>query len=1040
MTIKVFMTKFTLPDGLKEALKNGKLIPFVGAGVSMSVIKAGSEESLFPSWKTLLLNSTEEIRKQRLKESAASLIQAHLEHGENDAYLKAAELAKKTLGNHAWNTFLKEQISLSYTHCEPSSLKLSQSIWQLNSQLIITTNYDKVLDWACPEDKRHDLEHWDIETVHEQARSLSTELTQPTVWHLHGRISNANNLILTPDGYTHLYSEDGDAAKYKTALETLKIRLSTHQFLFIGFSFDDEVFANALKAVSELFDQNLPNHYVLIKESQVDKINDLDLPLIPVPYNSHDDLPELLSELSSYVKESSAIESQQITSVEPPITKSDFDINNVVFNLPHRAKGDGVIGREEVLLKLRQQLTSGHQTNIGHAASFRGMGGLGKTQLAVEYAHKHKNNYPNGVFWIEADSDINTQLLQMAEKTKWFSPHLEDTDVLSNTLVKLKNTSDCLIIFDNVESHDQIKPYLPTVQATPHLLITSRIDLNGFTALPLELLTSEQSVELLIKEANRSHIEHSEEEHAACIAIVEVLGHLPLAIELAGAYCKKYPSISFKKYKSLLDTNLEKALPTNTHASFTDHQAGLFNTLSITENEIAQSPLIKDILLLLSWSATASMGTSLMATLLAVSEEDLIEPLALGVELRLLSSTDNDRYAIHRLLKEIQRELHPIEKMEGWAQTTCQRMISWFKERKDEFLDLKDYQAEIDHLESWGYLAEKNKWYEAIALMWLQAYPLWHLAEYKKSEFVLQKALNLFEQTQQEETQDNQILHAHLLADLSTIYSELHSFSKALDHGQKALKLRLNLLGTNHLDTILSYNNVGSVFNGLGDYQTALEYLEKALAISEALSEEEHANTALSYNNIGGTYGGLGEHKEALKFLEKALQIRIVTFGEEHPNTATVYQNIGSTYSKLGEHENALKYKEKSLKIRIAGLGEEHPNTAAGYNSVGITYRKLGDNETALEYQKKALTINITNYVLDPSEIINSLWGVVKCLILQKYYTVALSELTQLKKLALKDRKIKFELKKMEQHIRQEAAKSGVRLASSNNKKKPKRR
>jgi hypothetical protein len=58
------MTTFTLPKGLTEALKDGQLIPFVGAGVSMSVKKADSQESLFPSWGTLLRNSAVEIRKQ----------------------------------------------------------------------------------------------------------------------------------------------------------------------------------------------------------------------------------------------------------------------------------------------------------------------------------------------------------------------------------------------------------------------------------------------------------------------------------------------------------------------------------------------------------------------------------------------------------------------------------------------------------------------------------------------------------------------------------------------------------------------------------------------------------------------------------------------------------------------------------------------------------------------------------------------------------------------------------------------------------------
>lgn len=1079
------MTKFTLHDELKEILRKGKLIPFVGAGVSMSVKKIDSSESLFPSWKTLLLNSAEEIKKQNIKESASKLIEAYLEHAEDDSYLQAAKLAEKTLGNNSWNVFLKQQISLSYSQCEPSSLELAASIWKLNCPLIITTNYDKVLDWACPETKKQDLEHWDIEAVHEQANSLLTGLINPTVWHLHGRISNTNNLIITPDGYTNLYSEDGDKAKYAAAQTTLKTYFTTNTLLFIGFSFDDKVFSNSLKAVSELFDSNSPNHYVLIKENQREKIEQLKLPLIPITYKDHDDLPELLNQLSSFAKKSepTAVEPQRINTAELQTKKLDFDINNVVFNLPYRQKGDGVVGRGDVLLKLREQLTSGQSTNIGHAASFKGMGGLGKTQLAVEYAYKYKKDYPNGIFWIEADSDINTQLLQMAEQTKWFSPHLDDTDTLNRTLNKLQNTSDCLIIFDNVESHEQIKAYLPTIQVTPHLLITSRIDINGFNALPLTLLTPEQSVELLLKESNRNHIEESEKEHNICLEIVYILGYLPLAIELAGAYCKKHSSISFPQYKKLLDINLKNALPTNTNASFTSHQKGLFNTLSITEHEIAESPLIKDILLLLSWSATASMGTSLMAALLNVSEEDLIEPLALGIELRLLSSTDNERFAIHRLLKEIQRELHPIENMEDWAQIICQRMISWFEKRKDEFLDLKDYQAEINHLENWEKKSEKNEWYEAIELMWLQAYPLWHLGQYQQSYTLLQSALELFDNTQTEENKDNQALKADLLSDFATIikdlgqphlialeyeekaldirlslfgnehpdtadsynniggtYAGLGNHQRALEYQEKAFEIRLNIFGEKHPDTATSYNNIGGTYTELGNYQRALEFQEKALAIWLTLFDKDHPDTAIGYNNIGGTYNELKKHDKALEYQEKALAIMLIVLGEEHPNTSNSYVNAGNTYRKLGNHSKALEYQEKGLEILLKILGKEHPDTSSAYNNMSYTYGEIPNYDKALEFKKKSLAINITNYLSNPDRIINNLQGIVKILILQQRYTTALDELKKLKKFAEKNKTIKHELKKLDQYIGREAIKSGVRLASSNNKKKAKKR
>jgi tetratricopeptide (TPR) repeat protein len=1042
------MTKFTLPKGLTEALKNGQLIPFVGAGVSMSVKKAGTQESLFPSWGALLEWSAVTVKDNGDKPTA-DLIKAFLARNKDDAYLQAATYAQEALGNHEWNAFLKEQLSFTKDQCETSSLALAQSIWRLNCPLIITTNYDKVLDWACP--MLADLTHWDIEAVHEQASSLSTKLTQSTVWHLHGRIENANNLILTPDGYTHLYSENKDQQKYTAAQAILKTYFATNRFLFIGFSFNDLFFSDALKSISDLFDGNTPKHFVLIKENQRERIENLGLPLIPVTYKSHDDLPALLNELASHAKRvnqnkpSEPVGTKILPTTISPTqnTKPDFDINNPVFNLPFRSKGEGVVGREQVLQELRTQLVSGQQTSIGHTASFNGMGGLGKTQLAVEYAYRYKEDYPNGVFWIAADQDINNQLIKMATDAKWFSPHLEMTDLLTQATRKLKNGSDCLIIFDNVEDSAQIKDYLPTVQATPHLLITSRINISGFNALPLSLLSEDESIELLLKEANRQNLELSDEDKVICQEIVEALGHLPLAIELAGAYLKRLPSVTFAKYKTLLHSSLDKALTAKYHDSFTNHQKGLFGTLTLTEQEIEQSPLIEEVLRLLSWSATASMSTSLMASLLSVTEEDLIEPLALGVELKLLSlsTTDNTRYAIHRLLKEIQRELHPLENMTTWGQTICQRMIVWFETRKDDFLKLKEYQAEIDHVENWQTLANKHQWSQAIELIWLQAYPLWHLGQYQQSETLLLKALDLFEQTHTTENKENQTLKAHLLADLGNINLHLDQSNQALTYSEAALTIQLKYTNENHSDIAKSYNNIGGAYTKLGLHDKALKIQEKALRLRLELFGETHPDVAMSYNNIGGAYNKLGLHDKALQIQEKALHLLLELFGEIHPDVATSYNNIGITYSKLGQHNKALENKEKSVRLKVELLSEKHPIIAVSYNNIGITYVNLKLYDDAFTSYKNALSINIESFTTNPSDIINTLNGMTEALVLDKRFKLALDELASLKTLAATNKTLKHKLKSLDQYIRQEAGKSGVRLnAINSNKKKPKKR
>ncbi|MCJ8270138.1 MAG: hypothetical protein MJK04_12140, partial [Psychrosphaera sp.] len=162
---------------------------------------------------------------------------------------------------------------------------------------------------------------------------------------------------------------------------------------FIGFSCDDEDFLDQIKHMHDLFEGGTSKHFVLVRKSQAQKIIDLKLPLHPVTYDNYEDLPALLDELASYVDSPDSAEPEKEEPIEPTPT-ARFSLDNFVFSVPFRAKGDGVVGREGSLLALREQLLNGTPTNIGHAAAFRGMGGLGKTQLLLNMPTDLKTPIP----------------------------------------------------------------------------------------------------------------------------------------------------------------------------------------------------------------------------------------------------------------------------------------------------------------------------------------------------------------------------------------------------------------------------------------------------------------------------------------------------------------------------------------------------------------------------------------------------------------------------------------------------------------------
>jgi tetratricopeptide (TPR) repeat protein len=907
-----------IPRTLDERLREGKVIPFVGAGVSMAVQDKNGAR-LFPSWKNLLEAAANRLDEEK-KSPYASTVRGLLEIEPPD-YLDAARRARQGLGP-VWFQFIKEHIDRKSIDADDDSLKLARAVWQLGSQLVITTNYDRVLHWACPQ--RDDLVVWDIEAPAEQSGLLRGEINHPTVWHLHGSIHNATNLILTPDGYRRLYPEAGEAEhRYRTALTTLHQLMASHTFLFIGFSLDDAYFDMQLRGISDIFNGTTGPHYVLTRATERENIQRLALPVEPVTVADYGlPLLEGVRELSKVTAAAGpARKKPEPEQTDPPRSQpiASYDPRNPVFYVPFPQKGTQVVGREETILAVREQLTNGRRTVIGQTAAFQGLGGLGKTQLAVEYAYRFQNEYPNGVIWVNADQDIDSQLIHIAEKARWVAPESEHKYKLEIALQRIRTYSDCLLIFDNVEATNTIEPYLPEPQASPHILITSRLEQPGFKPVQLKLLDHELSLKLLLQEAGREQTPAGEDEARAAREIAGMLDGLPLALELAGAYVR-YRQLPWRQYLELLQQNVKAALSGKFLGSFTKHEKDIYSTLKINEGIFQDEPLLRDILNLLTWSGSAPMSLSLMCALLDIpSPTELTGALSLGTALRLLQKTPAaERYAIHRLVREVRREDVPLTGQESWIAIICERMAKWFEDKRAEFNQLPFFESEIDHLQAWEQHAPAYAPKYASHLMWLQAYPSYHHGRYHDVRAQLEKAWAAFEQSNVSDL----ALKAHILNDLDFSYSALGDYKRALELQQKALEIRRKLFGDKHPDTAMSFNNVGISYGKLGDHKRALEFQQKALEIRRELFGDRHPDTALSFNNLGGIYEEMGDHKRALEFLQKALEIHKDLLGEHHPDTADSVVGVMYSLFELNRHFEARRIIEDYFR----GLPSDHPS------------------------------------------------------------------------------------------------------------------
>ena len=663
-------------------------------------------------------------------------------------------------------------------------------------------------------------------------------------------------------------------------------------------------------------------------------------------------LTRLLGELADAANHTLVAEQPSGSSQVSKLPHPDYDPSHYVFHVPFRKKGNEIVGQEQALQDVREQLVGGKRSAIGQTAAFRGLGGLGKTQLAVEYAYRYQNDYPNGVIWINADQDIDAQLIEIAHKGRWIAPASEHKYKLQIAQQRLRSYSNCLIVFDNLDDRMAIEPYLPEPQANPHILVTSRRDYVDFVPVPLELLDQDLSVKLLVQEARRIPI--GPEEESAAKEIAHILGGLPLALELAGAYLSHLPDVSFQQYRDLLSIDLKMALPRSL-SSFTQHDADLYRTLKLSEELLKDEVSLHNILDLLTWSGSAPMSTELVSKLMGdTNEAVLISALALGSTLRLLQKNEaSDSYSLHRLVREVRRGELKLGEHLNWADAICRRLGDWFQQRREDFSYLPLLEAEIDHLDAWQKHSTLLVPSHASRLMWLQAYPAYHRGRYTEARKYVWEAKRIFEELQGTDRE----LEANLLSDLAFTDDMLGSFGSVLEYHLAALTIREELYGEKHSDIANSLSSIGGWYGEQGNLERALEYSEQALAMRRELFRDGHSDIASSLNNVGHWFGKQGNLERALEYSEQALAMRRELFGDRHPDIANSLSSIGGWYGNQGNLERALEYSEQALAMLRELFGDRHPDIASSLSSVGDWYGNQGNLERALEYSEQALAM-----------------------------------------------------------------------------------
>jgi hypothetical protein len=338
-----------------------------------------------------------------------------------------------------------------------------------------------------------------------------------------------------------------------------------------------------------------------------------------------------------------------------------------IWNVPHQ-RNPNFTGREQLLKDLRSSLTGGQATALTQAA-VHDLGGIGKTQPALEYVYRHAPDY-NLVWWVcsETPAGLAADYAALAGPLDLPEKEAKEQEVaVAAVRQHLRQRGKWLIVFDNAASPKDIKNFLP-LGGGGHILITSREPGWGVLAKPLKVKVwpREEAVAFLLKRTGQ-------EDGAAAGELAKELGDLPLALEQAAAYMEACGQ-TLPGYLQLFRERRQELLRQGQPSQ--DYPDTMATTWGLSFQKVKQeSPAAADLLNLCAFLAPEDIPRKLLAQGVDHLPEKLAQafkdPLALNEVLAALRryslmEVGEDSLTIHRLVREVVRDRLDKRDMKKW--------------------------------------------------------------------------------------------------------------------------------------------------------------------------------------------------------------------------------------------------------------------------------------------------------------------------------------------------------------------------------------
>ncbi|HCT79396.1 MAG TPA: ATP/GTP-binding protein [Micromonosporaceae bacterium] len=660
-----------------------------------------------------------------------------------------------------------------------------------------------------------------------------------------------------------------------------------------------------------------------------------------------------------------------------------------VSNLPQR--NAIFTGRSAVLESLREQL-AGNVTVVLQALF--GMGGVGKTQVALEYAYRFSAYY-DVIWWISAEQPglVRSGLAGLAERLSLPSGENIEENVAAvlEALRRGEPYSRWLLVYDNASDPDEIRRYLPT--GTGHVLITSRdqawLQQPQATAVELDVFRREESIALLRKKL-------PEAPFADLDLVAEMLGDLPLAIEQAGAWLAA-TAMPVAQYLDLLDTQLPRMLDENPPPGY---QRSAATTWLVSLDRLrSETPAAAKLLEICAFFSPEPIPMYLVIgdraerfiEALRPFDPLLLDPILQGHMIReigryALARIDSGGPSIqlHRLVQAVIRNLLPAEEAAENQRIVQEVLAAANPKNPDDSSKWPTYREIRAHLSLSGALSSKNwdvrqliidlvRFHYKIsdysggqelaeqALRFWEAEPdgadqtqtlllRFHLANTLRSQARFLDAFQIDEDVYERLTERLGAEHTYTIMSLSGLAADqraLGNYEEARRLQEETLARFTRVLGDGHERTLLAAHNLAVSLRLIGDFEGARRLDENTLYGLRAVLPETNSYILFSANNLGRDLRELGDFEGARRLLEKTLADYRLKFGDRYTETLRTSKNLAITLRKLGRFAEAHDLTASTLRIHGELHGPRHPETLACMSNLACDLSALGQDDAA---------------------------------------------------------------------------------------------